>query len=585
MLLRRRMCSLLRHSILAAIVFFVATILLSREFLGVRGLFSAQPLFTPCKSKNMADLPARLDALRPTIEKIMTIGGTPGASFGFLYRGKQIYYAGYGFRDVEKKLSVTEDTIFPVCSLTKAVTAAALGILVDEKKAEWNTLVKEILPGFHPQDEILANCTTITDLLCHRTGLSWGDNLFIGTENNVLISSDNALKYINSQTRLLPFRYQFSYNNIGIDVAGKVIEALSGESYFNFVRKRIIEPLGMDRTSLKTPPSSTDNVALCYNALDDGTSAPIPCLKLGDDWWGVAGTGMRTSMRDLLKLYKAFLTSFNDQFATGKTSTGGSPLRQVTELMSSKIPNDQPSQNEISYAMGWQRVQLPGRMGQIGNNPGLLPDGMPIVGKGVPSQLVVFHQGSGAGALSLVILHPETESAIVVETNALALNDVPDWIGQLVLEEFLEVPASKRNDYVELAKASAAENLKWYPDLIKELKEAQKVGTSPKPLSDYVGTYWDKDNIFKIVVTLEGDTLSWALQGLDSEKFKLTHYEDDTFTWLQPRNELSKRGRWVGSDQGPEFWKAQFKANSEGIIDKLYWVHDNGVPAVEYNKD
>lgn len=214
-----------------------------------------------------------------------------------------------------------------------------------------------------------------------------------------------------------------------------------------------------------------------------------------------------------------------------------------------------------------------------------MPNGIPIVGKGVPSQLVIFHQGSGAEALSIVILHPETETAIVVLTNALGLNDVPHWISQLILEEFLEVPASERNDYVELAKASAAENLKWYPDLINELKGSQVVGTSPKPLSDYVGTYWDKDHIFKIVVTVEGDTLSWAFQGLDSEKFKLTHYVDDTFTWLQPRNESSKRGHWVGGDQGPAFRKAQFKTNSEGVVDRLYWAHDNGVPAVEYNKD
>jgi len=79
----------------------------------------------------MADLPSRLDALRPRIEKIMTTGGTPGISLGVMYRGSSIYYAGYGFRDSEKKLPVTEETIFTVCSLTKAVTAAAMGILVD----------------------------------------------------------------------------------------------------------------------------------------------------------------------------------------------------------------------------------------------------------------------------------------------------------------------------------------------------------------------------------------------------------------------------------------------------------------------
>ncbi|PKK42655.1 hypothetical protein CI102_12019, partial [Trichoderma harzianum] len=72
--------------------------------------------------------------------------------------------------------------------------------------------------------------------------------------------------------------------------------------------------------------------------------------------------------------------------------------------------------------------------------------------------------------------------------------------------------------------------------------------------------------------------LHWAFQGLDSEKFELNHYEDDTFLWLALRNELSRRGRWVGSDQGPDFWKVKFKAASDAKVDKLYWSHDQGVP-------
>ncbi len=86
-------------------------------------------------------------------------------------------------------------------------------------------------------------------------------------------------------------------------------------------------------------------------------------------------------------------------------------------------------------------------------------------------------------------------------------------------------------------------------------------------------------------MTVEEGELCWALQGLDSEKFELKHYEHDTFTWLQPRNELSRRGRWVGGDQGPDFWKAVFGADSGGTISRLYWSHDTGVPAVAFKKE
>ncbi len=116
---------------------------------------------------------------------------------------------------------------------------------------------------------------------------------------------------------------------------------------------------------------------------------------------------------------------------------------------------------------------------------------------------------------------------------------------------------------------STAESLKWYPALVAELEKDRKHGTSPTNLENYVGTYWDRINVFKIVVPLSGVVLSWALHGFESEKFSLKHYEDNTFTWLRSRNELSRRGRWVGSDQGPLFWKVEFRIGEGGKIDRL----------------
>jgi hypothetical protein len=84
---------------------------------------------------------------------------------------------------------------------------------------------------------------------------------------------------------------------------------------------------------------------------------------------------------------------------------------------------------------------------------------------------------------------------------------------------------------------------------------------------------------------VEDGDLYWAFQGLDTERFKLNHYEDDIFTWLLPRNELSRRGRWVGSDQGPLFWKAVFKTSGGPSIDALSWAHDTDVPPLELKKE
>lgn len=87
----------------------------------------------------MTDLPSRLDGLRPTIEKNMALGGTPGISLGVIHKGNEIYYFSYDYRDTARGLPINDETVFPVCSLTKAITAAAMGILVEEKKATWET--------------------------------------------------------------------------------------------------------------------------------------------------------------------------------------------------------------------------------------------------------------------------------------------------------------------------------------------------------------------------------------------------------------------------------------------------------------
>lgn len=77
-------------------------------------------------------------------------------------------------------------------------------------------------------------------------------------------------------------------------------------------------------------------------------------------------------------------------------------------------------------------------------------------------------------------------------------------------------------------------------------------------------------------MTLKDGKLSWAVQGLESEKFELDHYQDDVFTWLRPRDYMAARGRWV--DNPPFFWQVKFTKDENDSIDCLNWAHDPDVP-------
>ena len=115
-------------------------------------------------------------------------------------------------------------------------------------------------------------------------------------------------------------------------------------------------------------------------------------------------------------------------------------------------------------------------MGAIGLNPGPIPDGMPLVGKGAPSRQVLYHQGSLPGALAAVNLLPKTQSAIAVMTNTLALNDCADWVSQLL--ETL-IGAVDKKYYLDLARRSVSTSLAWPSTVEDTLKKNQVHNTSP----------------------------------------------------------------------------------------------------------
>lgn len=171
---------------------------------------------------------------------------------------------------------------------------------------------------------------------------------------------------------------------------------------------------------------------------------------MGYDSYDAASGGVRSSINDLVRLYGIYMKCFSNEFADGTSAPKISTFKQLNHIMPAKIPFDHVSHLEATYAYGWGRVQLPGRLDQIGINHGLLPKGMPIVGKGT-SKPVLFHQGSLPGSLTFVALLPEIETVIIVLTNSLALNDTADWIGQLIIEELLEVSSDMKNDFVTLA--------------------------------------------------------------------------------------------------------------------------------------
>src|SRR5689334_7622101 len=113
----------------------------------------------------------RLKGLDTFALRILKEWNAPGVTIAVVEKNKVVYAGGFGYRDYEKKLPVTENSLFAIGSCTKAFTAAMLGMLEKEGKVNLDKPVRDYMPELKFQDEYTNNHVTLRDMMCHRTGL------------------------------------------------------------------------------------------------------------------------------------------------------------------------------------------------------------------------------------------------------------------------------------------------------------------------------------------------------------------------------------------------------------------------------
>ena len=211
------------------------------------------------------------------VEAVMKASEVPGAAIAIVENGKVTLARGYGVRKLGSPEAVNADTLFQIGSTTKAVTAAALALLVEEGKIRWDDRVIDHLPGFRMYDPWVTREITVRDLLVHRSGLGrgQGDLMFVPSTE---ISRADLVRRIQFLKPATSFRSGFAYDNVLYAVAGQLIEAVSGKTWEDFVEERIFQPVGM-KTSV------TNDV--------DRLSAPdraFPHGRVGELAWHRAAT-------------------------------------------------------------------------------------------------------------------------------------------------------------------------------------------------------------------------------------------------------------------------------------------------------
>ena len=290
-------------------------------------------------------------------ERTMKKHKVPGAGVNVALNGKSIYSKGFGWRDVEKKLSIDEDTVFGIGSITKSFTGVAIMQLVDQGKLSVDDLVVKYLPEFKIGKESAEKRMTIHHFLTHTAGIpplpsltramvrSMREDPAVmegeqGEKLKALIPIDTDLdlmEYIAEQdVRLLgyPGEY-FSYSNDCYALLGSIIQRVSGEAYEEYVINHILKPLGMTRSVFdKNDVLKMENVATLYASKKIKRKDSVYASPLWIESPAMSAAGfMKSTTKDMLR--------YMDIFRTGGTCDG---VRIISEASLSRIcaPYAQP---------------------------------------------------------------------------------------------------------------------------------------------------------------------------------------------------------------------------------------------------
>jgi CubicO group peptidase (beta-lactamase class C family) len=334
-----------------------------------------------------------LAELTPRWEEAMRACGVPALAMVLVEGGEVVHRVTLGRRDPARAAPVTKDTIFYIASATKPYVAFALAQLAEQGKLELDAPVARYLPRFRLADPELTRTITVRDLLCHRHGLNSREIVLLDAYTGE-ITEDRYYRFLERVES--PGRVE--YTNVHFTLAGRVIEAVSGLSWRDYLARHVFEPAGMTRTTGYADwMYAQDDVAIPAVVVD-GRPLATPVRK-SDRTMHAAG-GLGTSIDDLGRW---LLLQLGRGALEGRRILSERGTAATWELTST-LRDEDPLGPSEGYALGWRRSSYRGHLG-LNHGGGYVGSAswvhfLPELGLGLA---VVATGGEGAsGACALV---------------------------------------------------------------------------------------------------------------------------------------------------------------------------------------
>lgn len=312
--------------------------------------------------------------------------GIPALAVGVISSGELLYAAGFGYLDVSKTKSVSEQSLFRVASISKLFTAQAIMQLVEKQQLELDDTIGRHLPSFKTSK------ITIRQLLTHSSGLK--DRI-----RPVPVESKRThQEYLDSVSQSVEEHVteaEFEYSDTGFNILGSIVSSVSGMKFEDYVKKNILTPTDMERSGYfngKNGVSAEAEPTFKGNLIAIGEQRPYDATFHPSE-------GLVSNISDLSKWLSSTLTH-NTSILTKET------YKQML------TPQIKTSWGNIYMGLGWQVYET-------------------------ESTLVARHPGSIRGYKSLILSFPDDKKAIILLTNS---SDAPRWeIANLITKKLKQL--------------------------------------------------------------------------------------------------------------------------------------------------
>ncbi len=496
------------------------------------------------QKKNTSTPPAdRFAGLDTAFERVLKDQLAAGFAVAVVEKDKIVYAKGFGFRDYEKKLPVTANTLFAIGSCTKAFTSSLLGILQKEKKIDFDEPAVKYLPSLKFYNEDMDKHISIRDMMSHRTGLPRHDYSWYLFKTN---SRDSLLQRIRYQEPSFGIRERWQYNNFMFLTQGLITEKLTGKSWEENISAHIFKPLGMTRSNTSIEALTKDaDAAIGYGIKKDSIIDKL-------DYYHINAMGPAGSINSSVnEMAKWVITWMNAGKYEGKEII---PAGYISTAMSAQMVSGSglPSKERTdvffsSYGMGWSLASYKGHYR-------------------------VEHGGNIDGFSASTCFFPTDSIGIIVLTNQNA-SSVTSIVRNMIADRLLKLPYFNWNkDILESSKkakeaAKAAE---------KTTSSNQQKNTKPShTLKDYEGIY-THPGYGSMELIVRNDSLFGYVA--DNDVTWLKHYHYDIFS---PFN-VDKNGSIDTSGNSP--LKFQFFMNEAGEINALNLKLEPTLEALKFNR-